>query len=333
MSENVDSMVSEAIKKYRGGSKAEARALLEKATELDPNNEKAWMWLSAVVDTPDDQRVCLENVLYLNPNNENAKRGLAILDEQHPRAPEPEPGPEPGPEPADEYAVPTSSASASYDPADQPGSDEYDEWISNMNIGSDTTATEESPFEDEGDAFEDVFASASFDDDDGLFGDESFDDAADSGSIGAGVFMEDADFGDDDMFATESAGEAAVDDDPFGADPFGDTDPFGSTDDVFGASTLMDEDEGLDSFADGGLFVPEAEGAHDTAAGLEADTYFGDPNEIDEQQDPGYFFRAIPKDIKATSLPGQGGGSRIAMLVFVVLLLANAGAVAMLVMG
>jgi len=80
MTANVDAMVREAIRAYKAGQKAEAHALLLKATELDQMHEQAWMWLSAVVDTPEDQRICLENVIYINPDNENARRGLALLN-------------------------------------------------------------------------------------------------------------------------------------------------------------------------------------------------------------------------------------------------------------
>ena len=82
MTANVDAMVREAIRAYKAGQKAEAHALLLKATELDQMHEQAWMWLSAVVDTPEDQRICLENVIYINPDNENARRGLALLNKQ-----------------------------------------------------------------------------------------------------------------------------------------------------------------------------------------------------------------------------------------------------------
>jgi hypothetical protein len=43
--------------------------------EIDQYNEQAWLWLSAVVETPEEQRTCLDNVLTINPNSERAKTG------------------------------------------------------------------------------------------------------------------------------------------------------------------------------------------------------------------------------------------------------------------
>src|SRR5690242_14876038 len=79
MSANVDAMVNEGVNAFKAGRKEEARTLLLKATELDQYNEQAWLWLSGLMDTPDDQRTCLENVLAINPNNERAKQGLSYL--------------------------------------------------------------------------------------------------------------------------------------------------------------------------------------------------------------------------------------------------------------
>jgi hypothetical protein len=79
MTANVDAMVRAGVEAYRAGKRAEARTLLERALELDNYNELAWMWLSAVVDTPEEQRTCLENVVVINPENERAKQGLRSL--------------------------------------------------------------------------------------------------------------------------------------------------------------------------------------------------------------------------------------------------------------
>jgi tetratricopeptide (TPR) repeat protein len=69
----------EAIRAARAGQREQARTLLLQIVEEDENNELAWLWLSGVVETDEDRRVCLENVLALNPNNEVARRGLAKL--------------------------------------------------------------------------------------------------------------------------------------------------------------------------------------------------------------------------------------------------------------
>jgi hypothetical protein len=79
MTANVDAMVRAGVEAYRAGKRAEARTLLERAIELDNYNEMAWMWLSAVVESPEEQLTCLENVVVINPDNERAKQGLRSL--------------------------------------------------------------------------------------------------------------------------------------------------------------------------------------------------------------------------------------------------------------
>ena len=79
MPANVDAMVRAGAEAYKAGKKAEARTLLERAIELDGYNESAWLWLSAVVDSKEEQQTCLENVLTINPNNERARQGLKSL--------------------------------------------------------------------------------------------------------------------------------------------------------------------------------------------------------------------------------------------------------------
>ena len=79
MSANVEAMVREGINAVKAGNKEEGRALLRKAVELDPYNEEGWLWLSGVVESPEDQRTCLENVLSINPNNDRARQGVAYL--------------------------------------------------------------------------------------------------------------------------------------------------------------------------------------------------------------------------------------------------------------
>ena len=83
-SANVDAMVREAKRAIREGNKSEAQALLLRATEIDQSSEQAWMWLSAVVESIEDQMICLENVLQINPKNADAKRGLDMLRKKAP---------------------------------------------------------------------------------------------------------------------------------------------------------------------------------------------------------------------------------------------------------
>jgi hypothetical protein len=77
---NVNSIIKEAVRALKAKNKTEARTLLERATELDPYSEQAWLWLSGVVDAEDDQRTCLQNVLFINPANDSAQKGISMLD-------------------------------------------------------------------------------------------------------------------------------------------------------------------------------------------------------------------------------------------------------------
>lgn len=80
-SNNPTRLTQAGIRAVNAGHNAEARQLLRQALELDENNESAWLWLAAAVDTPSERRVCLNNVLRINPRNETARRALAKINE------------------------------------------------------------------------------------------------------------------------------------------------------------------------------------------------------------------------------------------------------------
>lgn len=64
--------------------KLRAQKLLQQVIELDETNAKAWLWLSTVVNSPQDRLICLENVLTLDPANAAAHKGVALLKQQYP---------------------------------------------------------------------------------------------------------------------------------------------------------------------------------------------------------------------------------------------------------
>lgn len=66
----------------RGGQKRVAAGLLTRSVQLDPRNERAWLWLSGVLEEPQQQAFCLHAVLKLNPANQHAQRGLRLLEER-----------------------------------------------------------------------------------------------------------------------------------------------------------------------------------------------------------------------------------------------------------
>jgi tetratricopeptide (TPR) repeat protein len=83
---STDILLKQGIAAARTGRKAEARDKLLLVVEMDDRNEQAWLWLSGVVESDSDRRVCLENVLALNPNSTAAQKGLRWLDEHAPES-------------------------------------------------------------------------------------------------------------------------------------------------------------------------------------------------------------------------------------------------------
>ncbi len=148
MSANVEAMVREGVNAFKSGRKEEARALLLKATELDQYNEQAWLWLSGLMDTPEDQRTCLENVLAINADNERAKQGLAYLTGQtsagnvspFSAASAPSSTPPSSAPTSVEWGLPDDAPTPAWStPAPiEPTADVLDDWVSNLNLsGSD----------------------------------------------------------------------------------------------------------------------------------------------------------------------------------------------------
>ena len=61
-----------------------ARSLLARVLKADKHNVQAWLWLSTVVDTPQEQKSCFRNVLTIDPDNKYALAGLARLEQSDP---------------------------------------------------------------------------------------------------------------------------------------------------------------------------------------------------------------------------------------------------------
>ena len=76
-------LLQQGITAARAGHKAEARALLMQVVEADERSEQGWLWLSGVVEEPEDIRTCLQNVLDINPDSAPAKKGLAWLESRY----------------------------------------------------------------------------------------------------------------------------------------------------------------------------------------------------------------------------------------------------------
>jgi hypothetical protein len=78
--EQINILLQLGIEAAKEGNQSQARESLLTVVEADEGNEQAWLWLSGVIESDEDRRVCLENVLVLNPDNAVAKRGLLRLD-------------------------------------------------------------------------------------------------------------------------------------------------------------------------------------------------------------------------------------------------------------
>ncbi len=331
MTANVDGMVNEAVRAYRAGSKEEARALLLRAVEINERHEQAWLWLSAVVESLDEQRTCLENVLVINPGNTRAQQGLEVLNRRSGAAPAPSgqeddafanatfTGPvkaQPAAPPQEELpssiewanvGLETSSPSASARPVPEPSAEEYDNWVANMNLGGKGGA---SPF------FGETAESSMFGFDDDAFDEPKSAAPAASRSVqgfdlgGDGPFGTDfVDFDDDFESPAPSPVRAA-------APPASRA----SKAPVLSPRPVVQQDD--EDFGD----IDDPQGFDR----IPADMNYDDA-QID-YSDPEEMFHYIPPDIKATRLPGTRERAPIvSVLGLVLLLLLNLGAVGLLI--
>lgn len=355
MAANTDAIIREGIAAYKAGRKEEARAFLLRAVEIDQYNEQAWLWLSAVVESQDDQRTCLENVLAINPDNERARHGLDVLSTPNEAPPPPSKPPTPKPQNNDfPTSVEWGAAAPTADAFDERATtapeisdEEYDDWVANLNLPT-TAPTPAAPgANDNGFTSSSPFDSAFFDDSD----DDLSDDFSQTGS----TFFDSNDDALPDNFDSPNGAFFGSNDDAlpdnydvsngaFTANPFSTLDfetVFGSPDAAVppppppeppragGPSGLMspgreaDSDDAGDIFSDVDL----------TTTGVFAD--FGDDDFTDtelESLNADELFQYIPPEIAPTRLPGTRERYPAALVIgLVLLLLLNAGAVALLV--
>lgn len=77
--EHARQLLQQGIAAARDNQSEAARELLQRAIQLDPENETAWLWLSSVARDNKERRFCLKQLLALNPDNEHAIKGLRAL--------------------------------------------------------------------------------------------------------------------------------------------------------------------------------------------------------------------------------------------------------------
>lgn len=79
MANDSQKALKDAAKAYKEGDRQKAQEILLDLVSRDEQNEKAWLLLSAVVDTLEDREVALENVITINPGNDKARKGLELV--------------------------------------------------------------------------------------------------------------------------------------------------------------------------------------------------------------------------------------------------------------
>lgn len=86
--QQAEQLYTRGVAAARGGQKTLAASLLRQAVKLNPQHEQAWLWLSGVLDDPQDVAFCLRAVLGINPGNERAQKGLAWIEQQAAQRPD-----------------------------------------------------------------------------------------------------------------------------------------------------------------------------------------------------------------------------------------------------
>ena len=73
---NLEQLMQLGIQTARQGNKENARVIFQQVLDSDSHNERAWLWMAAVAETPVDRVRYLNTVLRINPQNRTAQREL-----------------------------------------------------------------------------------------------------------------------------------------------------------------------------------------------------------------------------------------------------------------
>lgn len=79
--------LKQAVAHIKSGDKKAGETILLSLLKQDPTNSRAWLYLSAVVNTPEKKRQCLAEAIKHDPANETARNVLAKLNQKHPPPP------------------------------------------------------------------------------------------------------------------------------------------------------------------------------------------------------------------------------------------------------
>ena len=77
-----DVTVQQAIQLSKAGRKLDARKLLRPFLEVDPENEKVWLWYANSFDSTDEKLKALQNCLIYCPDSKMAIEGIRLLQSQ-----------------------------------------------------------------------------------------------------------------------------------------------------------------------------------------------------------------------------------------------------------
>lgn len=73
-------ILDEAIQAIQYGDRASGTRLLARVLRADPQNVRAWLWMSEVADTEERRRECLQRILAIDPSHRTARARLTQLD-------------------------------------------------------------------------------------------------------------------------------------------------------------------------------------------------------------------------------------------------------------
>jgi hypothetical protein len=77
-----DQQLCKGIALARAGKRQEARCILGQVVRDNPRSVQGWLWLAGVVELKAQRRYCLEKALQLNPQNEMIRRALTRIGPQ-----------------------------------------------------------------------------------------------------------------------------------------------------------------------------------------------------------------------------------------------------------
>lgn len=72
-------LIAQAVQALKTGEREHAQGLLSQLLAADPNNDQAWLLLSACLDDGEKKRYCLERALAIRPDNAQVRQALEQL--------------------------------------------------------------------------------------------------------------------------------------------------------------------------------------------------------------------------------------------------------------